>query len=540
MRIARATAIVLAVVALAGCSASPEVASGSATTQVNVIADDATPRDGGVLEIGVQNETAGWNPRVAQWGGASAIVGSSVLEPLMMADAKAEWKPWLAESVTANATEDVWTVKVRPGITFHDGEPLDAAAVKLNFDDLVEAPVTNLAYGSMLKSFTIVDDRTVEAHLGQPWAAFPAFLAQSGASMLAPAMINAAGKGQDHPIGTGPFVFDGWKRDDTFKAKKNPSYWRPGEPHLDGVEFKVLVDQSAQSGALRSGNVDLIFNSIAESSEHLDPGFQVIREWATQPQVIVTSTAPEVNGEPNPAANGHLRQAMAAATDRVAVAEAAGDGIGSPTSPFSAENPWGQPDEQNGYPSFDLERAKHEVAAYQAETGAGPPKLAVKYPTEDRLTRVLQLVQQQWKQAGIDLQLRPTEATTMVTDAVAGNYQLAVLPIYTFPDPDTYYLFWISTNAKGPGQINLNFSQYKSATIDQNLSLARQTSDVARRKAAYSDIVRELNSQALDLWLYWTPLTMIAAPKVRGLNVIRDDPFGDYDMKTWYGRLWLA
>src|SRR5262249_14192170 len=157
----------------------------------------------------------------------------------------------------------------------------------------------------------VVDDRTVEAQLTQPWAAFPSFLSASGALMLAPSMLRAADQGQSHPVGTGPFVFDSWTRDATFSAKRNPSYWRAGAPHLDGVEFKVLVDQSAQSNALRSGDVDMIFNSNAESSQDLDPGYQVIREWTTQANPIIVNTSAEIDGQPNPAANRHLRLAMA-------------------------------------------------------------------------------------------------------------------------------------------------------------------------------------------------------------------------------------
>jgi ABC-type transport system substrate-binding protein len=530
----------LLTVALAGCAASGPVSSGTPTTVANVVADDGPPRDGGVLKVGVRNETAGWNPRVAQWAGDGSIVGSSVLETLVSIDAHGTPQPWLAESVTPNATNDEWTIRLRPGITFHDGSPFDAAAVKRNFDDIVKAPITNLAYGAMFKGFTIVDDRTVVATLTQPWSAFPSFLAASGAAMLAPAMIDAPDQGQSHPIGTGPFVFEAWTRDDTFTATRNPKYWRPGEPHLDRVQFKVLVDQTAQTNALRSGDVDVLFTSSAESSQNLDRGDQVIREWATQANPIIVNTSPTVVGEANPAANQHLRLAMAAATDRPSAAEAAGDGVGAPTSPFSADSPWGQPDSENGFPAYDVERAKREVAAYQADTGAGPPKVTVIYAAEDRLTSVLQVVQQQWKQAGIDLELKPEESTRLIGDAVGGNFEMAVLPIYTASDPDQYFLFWSSSTAKGPGAISLNFSQYKSQTIDDQLAKSRQTTDPAARKGAYNAIVRELNGQALDLWLYWTPYTMIAGPNVRGLQAIQQDPFADYEPKTWYGRLWLT
>jgi ABC-type transport system substrate-binding protein len=535
-----ATSIAVALLAVVGCTASSSATSDAPTTSAGIVTDQGPPRDGGVLKIGVRDETAGWNPRVSQWGNDGAIVGSSVLETLVMLDANAQPQPWLAESVTPNQTYDAWTIRVRPNIKFHDGEALDANAMKLNLDDILKSPVTNLAYGTMLKGFTVVDDRTVLAQLNQPWAAFPSFLAQSGSSMLAPAMMSAPDQGQSHPIGTGPFVFDSWQRDDTFKATKNPSYWRPGEPHLDAIQFKVLTDQTTQSNALKSGDVDVVFTSSAETSQNLDPGYQVIREWTSQPNMLITSTSPQIGGQPNPAANGHLRQAMALATDRQAVAAAAGDGVGSPTSPFSADGPWGQPDDKNGYPTFDLDAAKREVAAYQSDTGGSAPQVTVKYASEDRLTAVLQVVQQEWKQAGIDLRLQSMEATALISDAIAGNFQLAALPIYTASDPDSYYLFWSSTTAKGPGQLSLNFAQYKSPTIDDLLDQARKNPDVAARKANYNEIVRQINAQALNIWLYWTPFTMIAKPTVRGLDVIKQDPFSDYDPKTWYGRLWLA
>ena len=328
--LALATVVAIAFLA-AGCSTVATTAGGASAT----IGNEGTPVDGGDLVVAVDNDTSGWNPHDNQWAQAGSMVGSSVLEPLATTDADLDAAPWLAESWTPNATFDSYTIVLRTGVTFQNGQPLDAVALKLNIDDASTAGLSGVAIKGLIDQVTVVDDHTVRVDLAQPWAAFPSsFLNGQSAMMMAPAMLSSATRGSDHPIGTGPYTFVSWQPGATFKAIKNVSYWQAGLPHLDGIEFQVLADGSAQAAALRSGDVNLLFTSRPSSANTLASQYTVIKDWGSEPGMAMTNTIPIVKGSPNPMSNQHARLALAYATDREALASAAGDGVQSPSSPF--------------------------------------------------------------------------------------------------------------------------------------------------------------------------------------------------------------
>lgn len=541
----RAAALVLVATAVvaAACSSSTTSSSTTSGTQAStadVLADTTAPTDGGALVIGVAQETSGWNPHVNQWAQWGSVVGSSILEPLAVLDSNAVAQPWLATSFTPNDNYDVWTLKLRDDVTFQNGEKFDANAVKKNIDDAAKAPMSSVALGGLFKQVTVLDPTTVKVELTQRWAAFPSsFLAGQSAMMMAPAMLDSPDAGQKHPIGTGPFTFTEWKPDSSFKAKRNPTYWRKGEPHLDQIEFRVLIDPMSQENALRASDVNMYFTVSAESARSLKDSYKIVKDWGTEPAMLITNTLPKVAGKDNPVANKHARQALALATDRKALAAVLGDDVASPTSPFSPSNPWGLPEDQNGYPNFDLEKAKAEVEAYKKETGSPLLNVTLVGTVDAQSNQILQVLQGQWQAAGITSTIENSESASFIQRVISGNYQVALFPIYTSPDPDQNWYFWSSTTAKGEGTISINFSQLKSPAIDADLAKGRENADPAVRKAAYSDLVKQLNAEAVNIWLYWTPYSLVADPKVHGLQAVAKVPFANFQPKTWFGQLWL-
>ena len=171
--------------------------------------------------------------------------------------------PFLAESVEPNATYDQWTIKVRPNITFHNGEPLNAAAVKQNLDAYRgQAPSSGPLFSfvfEQINDVVVVDDSTVQVNMDGPWVGFDAFLWGTGrVGMVAPAQLNDADTCNRNLIGTGPFrmtncsssVQCGWTINDKLVAEANPDYWRTdadGEklPYVDEIEFRPVIDSAA-------------------------------------------------------------------------------------------------------------------------------------------------------------------------------------------------------------------------------------------------------------------------------------------------------
>src|SRR6185436_12906700 len=158
------------------------------------------PVDGGSLVIGVGAETDGWNPTINQWADAGNLVGSSVLEPLAEIGPDKGAKPWLAESWIANDNFDSWLIKLRPNVTYQNGQAFDAASVKKNIDSFVNGPFGAIALAPMVKSTEVVDPLSVQVNLTQPWGAFPSSFMAGATYMMAPEMLDSPDKGVSHPI----------------------------------------------------------------------------------------------------------------------------------------------------------------------------------------------------------------------------------------------------------------------------------------------------------------------------------------------------
>jgi peptide/nickel transport system substrate-binding protein len=535
----------VAVVALlaAACTTSGEDGADTGSRPAggaDTLLDAGPPQPGGTLVVGVTNETNGWNPHDNQWAQAGSLVGSSVIEPLLAIDHDLNPVPWLARSWMPDATFESYTLELRDGVRFHDGTPFDAAAVKANMDDAKAAPLTGTVWGKVLGETTVVDRLTVRIGLTEPFASFPtAFLTAQTGFMLAPSMFTADRRGSDHPVGTGPFVFESWTSGSRFTATRNADYWQAGKPYLDRLEFAVLGDGASQVAALQADDVQLVFTSAYTAVEQVPDSFTVLQDWTSQPGMVITNTLAEADGQPNPMANHHARLAVARATDRQALADSVGPGVQSITSPFPPESKWGMPTEANGYPDFDLAKAREEVAAYQAETGSSLA-VTLSLPAGPDVAKLGEQLQSQWKEAGIETTLESIEATALITDVIGAKYQLVLFPVYGSPDPDQNHHFWSAETAKGPGSISINFSQYTSPSIEDNLRIGRQSPDFATRKAAYDAVVHELNAEAVNIWTFSTPYSVIAAPSVHGLEGVADVPLGNYQPRTWLADLWLS
>jgi len=537
------SALVVALLVLgllaAGCGSSSK---GGGGTTSGTIGDEGTPVEGGNLIMAVVGGASGWNPHDSQWAQPASMVASSILEPLATVDANLDAAPWLATSWTPNATFDQWTIVLRSGVTFQNGEAFDAAAVKLNIDDATTAALSSQAVKGLITGSTVIDDRTVRVDMSQPWAAFPSsFLNGQSAMMMAPAMLTSPDRGNQHPVGTGPFAFASWDQSTLFKTVKNPTYWQAGLPHLDQLEFHVLADSTSQSAALQSGDVNMVFANSAEEANSLESTYTVLKDWGSEPGMIITQTLPDVNGTPNPLSNKNARMALAYATDRQSLAAAVGEGVLSPSSPFPPSSKWGLPEDQNGYPSFDLDKAKQFVDAYKTDTGESSLKFTLSAVANIDTQKVAQLVQSQWKEAGIDATIEQMEDTSFISKVVQGNYQAAFFNIYSSPDPDQNYYFWSSSTANGVGKISINFTELTNPQMQASLQTGRQSPDFATRKKAYDDIVvNQINANAVNIWTYSTPYSLIASPKVHGLKEASEVPFGNFQPKTWLAKLWLS
>jgi peptide/nickel transport system substrate-binding protein len=221
----RSFVVTLAIVAamavlVAACGDSSDSGSTDATVG-NVPVSEGEPTTGGQLVMAVTAETNGWNPALAQWADAGNFVGSSFLEPLFVTNPDGEIVPWLAESVTPDSEQyDVWTVKLRPGIFFHDGVELKAANVKAGLELAIFEGLSGIALGDYFDRVDVVDDYTAKVHLTIKWATFPYVIAGPNGYQMALSMLETEDKGATKPVGTGPYEFESWNPDESVKVRK--------------------------------------------------------------------------------------------------------------------------------------------------------------------------------------------------------------------------------------------------------------------------------------------------------------------------------
>ncbi|HVN50464.1 MAG TPA: ABC transporter substrate-binding protein [Acidimicrobiales bacterium] len=539
-----ACAVVLTLVASA-CGSSTKGTSAAASSPTSSI----KPQNGGSLVVAITGESGGWAPSDFFWSDGANLVASSVMETLAMPGADSGAKPWLAKSWIADAAFDRWLVKLQPNVKFQDGEPFDAAAVKLNLETAQKGIITSQALGTMLKDVKVIDPLTVEVDLNQPWAAFPSSLLDSQAAyMAAPAMLKSPNHGADHPIGTGPFTFDHWTPNNDFRAVRNPNYWggldangnrRSGLPHLDSIDFRVITDNGTRRAALQTGDVNMILTTDPATANAMSAQFDVIKDWSETPDFVALNTAPSVGGVANPFRDIHARLALAYATDARAVAAQVGKGVQVPTGPWSPDNPWGLPADQNGYPGYDLAKAKQEVAAYEQDTGAHSLDIKLSGVADIDTQRIMQVLQAQWKLAGINVAVDTSDSTSLIVKTATSNFEAVNLGNYGYPDPDFDYFYWSKENANGVGKISANFEQYTTPAIQNDLLAGRRSGFVNVRRQAYHDLVKQLNAGVTNIWLYRIPYTMIAAKNVMGLDMARTIPFGNTMPRAWLADLWI-
>jgi peptide/nickel transport system substrate-binding protein len=518
---ARAAAVLLIAMSLvaAACGSStkttnatksPPTTANTAIVYHNVLqASGGTPKSGGSLVYGIEGETNGWNPALSQWAQPGLTVASSVYDPMMAWGPNYDVKPYLAQSVTHDADYKLWTITLRPNITFSDGEPLDAAAVVTDFDAVLGSALTSNSFAPV-SAFTATGPLTLTATMTIPWVAFPAALTSQVGYIAAPKMIEA--KNTTTPIGTGPFVLSSWVPNSEFVAKKNPHYWRAGLPYLDEVTFKPITDGETALASLQSGDIDMWATSLDQFRTKL-----VADAAKGQIQLVYSRGETEenltmLNTQVAPMNDLRVRQALAYATDRKTWAAATGvDPASIANGPFAPGSKWYIPVD---YPQYDLAKATALVKSYEADHG--PVSFTLQCNTDTTVAQTCQILQSQWEKAGMAVKIVGTDENTLITNAVGGAYQATIWRQFGEQDPDADFVWWDSANTKPP--LALNMARNIDPTLDAALYNGRTSHIEKQRQLDYITVARQLDKDLPYIWLNHTVWSIGANNAVRGFD----------------------
>jgi peptide/nickel transport system substrate-binding protein len=330
---------------------------------------DVEPVDGGTLNFAVYAETSGLDPTVSTGGGvAGGIELAAIYDVLMRYDTEAnEYVPQLAESLTANADSSVWTLKLRPDVTFSDGTPLDADAVQKSLQRFVDRKSRYAPQVAAIASYASPDPLTLEMTLTEPWTGFPFVLAASPGLVVSPTAVAAKGDEEFNrsPVGAGPFMLERYAPGEEIVLTKNPNYWN-GAPHLDGVRF---VPSAGAQGVLDGmGTGELQAGFIREAlvvKNAQDDGLAGFLTIQNAGGLVLMNQGR--NGATPPTADVRVRKAIALAIDPEILDERADQGAGYPTKDvFGPTSRWHSTESALGY---DPDEAKRLVEEVKAETG---------------------------------------------------------------------------------------------------------------------------------------------------------------------------
>jgi ABC-type transport system substrate-binding protein len=503
--------------ALAGCSSG---SSSSSTTDSSTGSKagigTGSPVRGGSLTVGLTAEIDGFYPGTAHWDVNGFCYANAVYDPLMATAADGSTQPYLAQSMTPNSTFDVWTMKLRPGVTFNDGSALTSGVVLANFRALKASPLTGVAL-DQVASVTGPDDMTVVYTLTGPNPTFPAGLTTQVGYVVGEAMILeaiAAPNTAPKPIGTGPFIYSEWQPNDHFTATRNPNYWRKGLPYLDSITFKPIPDSSQRESTLRTGGVDMIESvdptTITNFSGSGGSGFQLV------------DTSTGVIGQPSfafimlntvtpPTDDLNIRRALAMGMNQAEVQKVIGgppskpaDGIFLPGSPYYSKT---------SYPTYNPSAARELVSAYKAQHGT-PTLNLLTIPTPLEI-KVVSAIQQMWQLVGFDVTISEVEQASIIDDFVFGKFQAVTSYQFGAVSPDLNYVWWSTTTLSPIGKIGLNFTRLDDPTLEAAMLLGRHTTNQATRAAAYKVVNEQLAKQLPYLWIEQYVFSEVADERVQ-------------------------
>ncbi|EIJ47048.1 Putative glutathione transporter,solute-binding component [Herbaspirillum sp. GW103] len=437
------------------------------------------------------------------------IVYQSIFDKLLDLDGEGKIVPMLAERWTVSDDQKTYTLYLRKGVKFQDGTPFDAKAVEFNL--LRGQEKTSLRRNELkyISKITVVDEHTIKLDLSTPFAPFLSVLTDRSGMMSSPAAVKKYGEDYvNHPVGTGPFIYEGRLKGATITLKKNPDYWRAGLPKVDEVVYKIMPDVNVAFNNLRSGQVDISnrFPYKEITNVPANASYTVLNKPSLGFRGFYMNTAKP------PFDKKEVREAVDILINRNAIAKVVYNNAVAPGhSPFSkaqfANGPSDVP------PKVDVARAKALLKAAGKEGGFS---FKLTLPTTPDELQVGQMIQGMLRPAGITVTLEKTELATQIEAGKTGNFEGLFVGWSGRPDPDQNIYDFVTTNG------SLNYSHFGAKEVDDLLQQARVEGDQAKRKTLYEQAMAILVKEVPYIYIVHDNVLFGIAKSVKGFQYVPD------------------
>ncbi|MGH8673576.1 MAG: ABC transporter substrate-binding protein [Burkholderiales bacterium] len=467
------------------------------------------------LRIGLAEDPDILDPTMARTF-VGRIVFAGLCDKLFDLDEKLAIVPQLATSYEWSGDNKSLVIKLRSDVTFHDGEKMDAAAVKFNLERHKNLKGSNRRGElAVVSSVDAVDASTVRINLATPFAPLLAVLTDRSGMMVSPKAAEAAGdKFGAKPVCSGPFRFAERIAQDRITLERYPNYWNKGQIHFDRIVYQPIVDSTVRIANLRSGQLDFIERLAPSDVPGLkgESRFKVAKIVEIGYQGITINVGKSDIAQKNPLGkDARVREAFELSLDRDAIVKVAMEGEAM------AGNQWVAP--TNRYygkgapvPKRNVERAKQLLK----EAGVANPSFTLMTPTTSDAQRIAQIVQAMAKDAGFDIKIQSTEFATSLDLADKGQFEAYVLAWSGRADPDGNLHTMLS--CKGP----TNYAGYCKDDVEALITESRTSLDPVRRAAAYDKIAQQVAKDRPIVYLYHRNWLWAHNAKLSGLRTVPD------------------
>ena len=467
------------------------------------------------LRVGLAEDPDALDPTLARTF-VGRVVFASLCDKLFDIDEKLNIVPQLATGYTWAADKKSVTLKLRPGVTFHDGEKFDAAAVKFNIERHKTMPGSNRR-GELapVTSVDVIDPLTVRLNLAAPFSPLLAQLTDRAGMMVSPKAAQAEGdKFATHPVCSGPFKFVERVPQDRIVLERYANYWNKDAIHFDKIIYTPIPDATVRLANLRSGQLDYIERFAPSDMEKLqaEKKFKTsaITEIGYQGITINVGKSDKAKASPL-GRDPRVREAFELSLDRQGLVQVVMDNqaiVGNqwvaPSNVFYAKN--------IPVPKRNVARAKQLLK----EAGIEHPSFTLLTPTTSDAQRIALVVQAMAREAGFDVKIQSTEFATSLDLADKGQYEAYVLAWSGRADPDGNIFSFDA--CKQP----LNYAGYCKPEVDQLLNTSRTQRDVAERRKTFEQLAAVALKDRPIVYLFHRHWLWAYSSKLSGFRTVPD------------------
>jgi peptide/nickel transport system substrate-binding protein len=443
------------------------------------------------------------------------LVFTALCDKLVDIDENLKIVPRLATEWSFSEDGKTITMKLRQGVTFHDGEKFDAAAAKYNLERALTLPESRRkSEVAAIASIDAIDDYTIKLNLKEPSSPLMSQLTDRAGMMVSPKAAKEMGANlASKPVCSGPFKFVERVQNDRIVLERFANYWNKDKIHFDKVTFTPIPDATVRLANLQSGQLDLLERLLPTDI----PAVKADKRLVLQPVVGLGYASFSINvGQTERAKtplgqDPRIREAIELAIDRDILNQVVFNGEFTPgNQPVAPNNPFYA--KTVPIPKRDVARAKELLKA------AGQPNFSfeMQVPNDTQQQQVAQVIQGMLREVGIDMKILSIEFATALQNQTKRNYQASLIGWSGRPDPDGNIHIFLKHGAP------LNETDYNNPEVDKLLDAARLTYDVAKRQELYTKAAEIYLKDRPIMYLYHQKWLFVHSAKLAGFKPLPD------------------